>query len=195
MAAQCATMMASSSVAVKCQAPRAGFTGLARVPLQKAQRNTFAARTVSNGAKVRQMMVWQPVDNKFFETFSFLPPLSQDEIAKQVDYVTRNGWTPCLEFANKEGAYVSSHTPPRFGGSVTANYFDNRYWTMYKLPMFGCTDASQVLGEIQNATKSFPDAYIRLVAFDATRQVQVAGFLVHRPPSANDFQSPDNRSI
>ena len=64
MAAQCATMMASSSVAVKCQAPRAGFTGLARVPLQKAQRNTFAARTVSNGAKVRQMMVWQPVDNK-----------------------------------------------------------------------------------------------------------------------------------
>ena len=32
---------------------------------------------------------------------------------------------------------------------------------MYKLPMFGCNDASQVLTEIQNATKTFPDAYIR----------------------------------
>lgn len=26
-------------------------------------------------------------------------------------------------------------------------YYDNRYWTMYKLPMFGCTDASQVCAE------------------------------------------------
>lgn len=42
----------------------------------------------------------------------------------------------------------------------------HRYWTMYKLPMFGCTDSSQVLTEINNCTKSFPDAYIRLVAFD-----------------------------
>lgn len=24
------------------------------------------------------------------------------------------------------------------------NYFDNRYWTMWKLPMFGCTDPVQV---------------------------------------------------
>jgi len=192
MAAQ--TMMASSSVAVKCQAPRPAFTGLARVPLQKAERNTFAARTVSNGIKTRQMMVWQPTNNKYFETLSFLPPLSQDEIAKQVDYVTRNGWTPCLEFADAEYAYVTNTNTVRYG-NVCCNYFDNRYWTMYKLPMFGCTDASQVLGEIQNATKSFPKAYIRLVAFDAKRQVQVAGFLVHRPDSANDFQAPNNRSI
>ena len=45
-------------------------------------------------------------------------------------------------------------------------YVACRYWTMYKLPMFGCTDPSQVLNEISNCTKSFPDAYIRLVAFD-----------------------------
>ena len=37
---------------------------------------------------------------------------------------------------------------------------------MYKLPMFGCSDPSQVLTEIKNCTESFPDAYIRLVAFD-----------------------------
>jgi hypothetical protein len=26
----------------------------------------------------------------------------------------------------------------------TQNYADNRYWTMWKLPMFGCTDPTQV---------------------------------------------------
>ena len=41
---------------------------------------------------------------QFFETFSFLPPLKADEISKQVDYITRNGWTPCLEFAEPEQA-------------------------------------------------------------------------------------------
>jgi ribulose-bisphosphate carboxylase small chain len=65
---------------------------------------------------------------------------------------------------------------------------------MYKLPMFGCTDASQVLSEIQAAVKSFPKAYIRLVAFDADKQVQVAGMLVHRP-TESDIQKPAERSI
>ena len=39
-----------------------------------------------------------------------------------------------------------------------------RYWSVYKLPMFGCNDPSQVLAEIANATKTFPDAYIRWAA-------------------------------
>ena len=32
---------------------------------------------------------------------------------------------------------------------------------MWKLPMFGCTDSSQVLKEITNCTKAFPGSYIR----------------------------------
>lgn len=39
----------------------------------------------------RDPQVWTPIDNKFFETFSFLPPLSDEEIAKQVDYIVNNG--------------------------------------------------------------------------------------------------------
>lgn len=30
------------------------------------------------------------------------------------------------------------------------NYFDNRYWTMWKLPMFGCTDPIQVRPSAQS---------------------------------------------
>ena len=61
--------------------------------------------------------------------------------------------------------------------------------------MFGCTDGSQVLKEMASCTKSFPDAYIRLVAFDAQRQVQITGFLVHRPASAKDYKPTTERSL
>ena len=54
-----------------------------------------------------------------FETFSYLPPLTADQIAKQVDYIVSNGWTPCLEFAEEKQAYVSSESTVRFG-PVTA---------------------------------------------------------------------------
>ena len=43
--------------------------------------------------------------------------------------------------------------------------------------MFGCNDSSQVLKEIANCVKSFPTAYIRLVAFDQVRPHACA-----RPP-------------
>jgi ribulose-bisphosphate carboxylase small chain len=80
-------------------------------------------------------------------------------------------------------------------GAVSAGYYDNRYWSMWKLPMFGCSDPSQVLKEVSACTKAFPDAYVRLVSFDAMRQVQVAGFLVQRPVGVKDCQKPEGRSV
>lgn len=63
--------------------------------------------------------VWRGIDCcgvcRYFETLSFLPPLSDTEIAKQVDYIVNNGWTPCLEFANPDKAYVNSENCIRFG--------------------------------------------------------------------------------
>jgi len=145
-------------------------------------------------AKANRMMVWRPDNNKMFETFSYLPPLSDDQIARQVDYIVNNGWTPCLEFSEAELAYISSVSTGRMG-AVTSNYFDNRYWTMWKLPMFGCTDPVQVLREIDAATKAFPGAYIRMCAFDPSRQVQVASMLVHRPASAKDWKPVNQRQV
>jgi len=154
----------------------------------------FAAKTVSNGIKTSAMLVWTPTNNKFFETFSYLPALTGEQIAKQVEFVTAQGWTPCLEFANADQAYVSNENTARMG-AVVCNYYDNRYWTMWKLPMFGCSDPSQVLKEVDACTKAFPEAYIRLVAFDAVKQVQTMGFLVHRPSTASDFQPVEKRSV
>lgn len=69
-------------------------------------------------------------------------------------------------------------------------YYDNRYWTMWKLPMFGCSDPSQVLREVKACTKAFPGSYIRLVAFDNISQCQTSSFLVHRPKAATDYTPP-----
>ena len=65
-------------------------------------------------------------DRRFFETFSFLPPLDDSAIAKQVDYIIRQGWIPALEFANAELAYVKNDSTIRFGGSAPCGYYDNR---------------------------------------------------------------------
>jgi ribulose-bisphosphate carboxylase small chain len=186
----CASIVApAAAAAVKVQPSKAG---LARLAAPRAA--TFSQKTVSNGMKTRQMLVWTPIDNKFFETFSYLPPLDNAQVSRQVDYIVSNGFIPSLEFATADQAYTSSHNLIR-NTNAACGYYDNRYWTMYKLPMFGCTDPSQVLREIDNCTKSFPDAYIRLVAFDQVRQVQCTGFLVHRPPSAREFKATDRRSV
>jgi len=189
MAAACASLISAPVAVTASVAPARSLKALA-----PARAATFSQKTVSNGIKTRQMMVWQTVNNKFFETLSFLPPLTDDQIARQVDYIINNGWVPCLEFSEASHAYVDEIFNVRFG-NASSGYQDNRYWTMYKLPMFGCTDPGQVLKEIGNAEKSFPDAYIRLVAFDNVRQVQCISFLVHRPASANDFQAPSARSV
>lgn len=52
-----------------------------------------------------------------------------------------------------------------------------------------------MLREIDNATKAFPNAYIRMCAFDANRQVQVASMLVHRPSSAKEWRPVNQRQV
>jgi ribulose-bisphosphate carboxylase small chain len=160
-----------------------------------AASKKVAVNKVAAPVRSSAFQVWNPINNKFFETFSFLPPMSEGEIVKQVDYIVRNGWTPCLEFAEADQAYIASENTVRFGGSASVLYFDNRYWTMWKLPMFGCTDGAQVVKEMQACTKAFPDAYIRLVAFDNVKQVQCAMLLVHRPASATEAQPLEKRSV
>jgi len=158
--------------------------------------SAVAARVAAPAARTsgKSMMVWNPIGNKFFETFSFLPPMSDGEISKQVDYCVNNNYTPCIEFQPAEDGYCMNHGPDGLDSSVNSGYYTNRYWTMWKLPMFGCSDASQVLTEIQACSKTYPDCFVRLVGFDAMKQVQCVSFLVHRP--AGGAAAPlDKRSL
>ena len=60
-------------------------------------------------------------------------------------------------------------------------YYDGRYWTMWKLPMFGCTDATQVAKELEECKKEYPRAFVRIIGFDNNRQVQCISFIAHKP--------------
>ena len=87
------------------------------------------------------------------------------------------------------------------GGAITrehassAGYYDGRYWAMWKLPMFGCTNASQVLEEIQACKMEYPNSYIRIIGFDGVRQVQVVSFIVGKPIDPSRARATNVRQL
>ncbi|KAL2628827.1 hypothetical protein R1flu_013513 [Riccia fluitans] len=137
-------------------------------------KSEWQSKTQTNGSRVSCMQVWEPYNNKKFETLSYLPPLPQDSLAKQIDYLIANKWHPCIEFDISDSVSRENSNMP--------GYYDGRYWTMWKLPMFGCTDPSQVLREVEECKAKYGHkCYIRVLGFDNNRQVQCAMFIVHRP--------------
>ncbi len=104
-------------------------------------------------------------------TFSFLPELSDAQITAQIDYALRQGWALSVEYTD------DPH--PR-----------NTYWEMWGLPMFDIRDAAGVLYEMNACRKAFPDRYIRVNAFDATRGFETVrlSFIVNRPPREPHFE-------
>jgi ribulose-bisphosphate carboxylase small chain len=60
---------------------------------------------------------------------------------------------------------------------------------MFGMPMFELKDAAGVMLELQQCRQSFPQHYIRLMAFDASRGVEsiAMSFIVNRPRSEPGF--------
>jgi ribulose-bisphosphate carboxylase small chain len=123
------------------------------------------------------MKSWNPINNKKFETLSYLPPLSPQQILRQVDYLLAQGWSPCVEFDADGVIHREHHTSP--------GYYDGRYWTMWKLPMFGCQDANAVLREVEECKRTYPGVYVRVLGFNRKRQVQAASFIVYKPDGSS----------
>jgi len=142
--------------------------------LQKASLDTRAipAKAMAHVQASYCMQAYSPYDAKKYETLSYLPQLSNDQIRKQISYMITNNWSPALEFSDDGDIYLNTRMGPC--------YYDNRYWSMYKLPMFGCTNPDDVLNEIQNAAREYPQAKVRVMAYDPIKQVQVAGFIVRK---------------
>lgn len=104
--------------------------------------------------------VSDPASRKF-ETFSYLPQMTTEQIRKQIEYIVKKGWNPALE-----------HTEPE-------HLMDN-YWYMWKLPMFGETDVDVVMKEAEACRKANPNNHIRLLAYDNYRQSQGTNMVIFR---------------
>lgn len=104
-------------------------------------------------------------------TFSFLPELTDAQIARQVEY--------CLERNFAIGIEYTDDPHPR-----------NTYWEMYGAPMFDLHDAAGIMEEIRNCRNTFPNQYIRVTAFDSTHGVEsvVLAFIVNRPREEPGFR-------
>ena len=102
--------------------------------------------------------------------FSFLPDLTDAEIALQIGYGLGKGYAWSVEYTD------DPH--PR-----------NTYWEMYGMPMFDLKDPAGVMMELQDCRKSFANHYIRMMAFDSTRGVEsiAMSFIVNRPQHEPGF--------
>ena len=115
--------------------------------------------------------------------FSFLPDLTDEEITLQIEYGLRKGYAWSVEYTD------DPH--PR-----------NTYWEMFGNPMFDLKDAAGVMTELKACRDTFGSGhYIRMMAFDSTRNVETIAmsFIVNRPANEPGFglvrQEVNGRSI
>jgi ribulose-bisphosphate carboxylase small chain len=115
-------------------------------------------------------MMTNPVQRITQGQFSYLPELTDAEISMQIQYGLNKGYAWSVEYTD------DPH--PR-----------NTYWEMFGMPMFDLHDAAGVMLELTNCRKTFPQHYIRLMAFDSTRGVEtiVMSFIVNRPANEPGF--------
>ena len=185
-------MIFARSRARSCaRGPRAGLAN----PANSRFIQTLPPNNPDKKQKISSSDRRTPSFPRFFETFSFLPPLSDQEVARQVQYLLNNGWTPCIEFESASKAYADTHGWCGMDMSVAAGYYDNRYWVMWKLPMYGCTNPDEVLQEIRACTSAFPECFIRVAGFDNIKQVQCSSFLAHRPTGDRTFAPVTGRQV
>jgi ribulose-bisphosphate carboxylase small chain len=102
--------------------------------------------------------------------FSFLPDLTDQQILAQIGYALAQGWAVSVEYTD------DPH--PR-----------NTYWEMFGLPLFDLKDPAGILMEINDCRKTFPDHYVRVMAFDSTRgwETPRMSYIVNRPAREPGF--------
>ncbi len=103
--------------------------------------------------------------------FSFLPDLSDKQIAAQINYCLDQDWAVAIEFTD------DPH--PR-----------NTYWNMWGLPMFDLRDPAGVMGELEACREANPETYIRINAFDSTKGWETVrmSFIALRPSVEPGFR-------
>jgi ribulose-bisphosphate carboxylase small chain len=104
-------------------------------------------------------------------TFSYLPPLTDEQIGAQVQYALDNEWALSVEFTD------DPH--PR-----------NFLWEMWGLPMFDLRDPAAILLEVNRCREAYPARYIRVNAYDRRlgRQTTALSFIVQRPKHEPGFR-------
>lgn len=93
------------------------------------------------------------------ETFSYLPPMTAEQVRAQVANVVDRGLVPWVEYA----------VDPAPGDHL---------WSLWRLPMTDLPSLDEVFAEVNACAEANPMANIRLVGYDPARQNQAVAFVV-----------------
>ena len=106
-------------------------------------------------------------------TFSYLPDLSDEQIAAQVRYALAQGWAMSVEYTDDPR--------PR-----------SPYWEMWGMPLFDLPveQVDVVMREVRACREARPNGYVKVIAYDASkgRQTTALAFIVHRPSREPGFR-------
>lgn len=102
-----------------------------------------------------------PTPRRHVETFSYLPPMTPDRIAKQIAYIISREWNPAVEHTEPEKSFSS-------------------FWYLWKLPFFGTKSVDLVISELEACHRANPGHHVRLIAYDNYSQSQGTAFVVFR---------------
>ena len=105
-------------------------------------------------------------------TFSFLPDLTDEQIAAQIRYALDHGWAMSVEHTD--------NPHPR-----------SPYWDMWGTPLFDLPveQVDVVVREVRACREAHPEAYVKLIAYDSSkgRQTTALSFIVQRPSREREF--------
>ncbi|MDC9714499.1 MAG: ribulose bisphosphate carboxylase small subunit [Gammaproteobacteria bacterium] len=101
------------------------------------------------------------VESRKFETFSYLPTMSDEQTRTQIQYIVDKGWNPSIE-----------HTEPEHAAGA--------YWYMWKLPMFGETDVDAIMKELEACHTAHPNNHVRLLGLDNFAQCAGTSMVIYR---------------
>jgi ribulose-bisphosphate carboxylase small chain len=105
--------------------------------------------------------------------FSYLPDLTDEQIAAQLRYALSHGWSIMIEHTD------DPH--PR-----------NSLWEMWGQPHFDLAPAEVdvALAEVRAAREAHPDAYLKIGCYDRSlgRQTTALSFIVGRPADEPGFR-------
>nr|ANC58189.1 ribulose-bisphosphate carboxylase small chain [Candidatus Methylacidiphilum infernorum] len=104
-------------------------------------------------------------------TFSYLPDLTDEEIAAQVQYIIDQGWAVMIEYTD--------NPHPR-----------HTYWDMWGLPLFDIKDPAAVMQELNECRKAYPNHYIRISGYNRQQgyQTTMISFICNRPKEEPGFE-------
>jgi ribulose-bisphosphate carboxylase small chain len=109
-------------------------------------------------------IVAYPAPRRHVETFSYLPAMTPERIARQVAYLIARGWNPAIEHTEPEKSFSS-------------------FWYLWKLPFFGARSVELVLSELEACHRAHPGHHVRLIGYDNYTQSQGIAFVVYRAGS------------